>query len=93
MPKRDKRLIKSILEAIEKQTRSELAKPSILSDMFRDSNEPEGVLEYNFYLLVASGFIEGGAYWTNSGNDLQIDIKGLTWIGHDLLEQIREEGY
>ena len=89
MPKRDMVLMKSILEAVEGRTRDSLSHTGDFIVVLKElgNSTDEATLDHNIYLLIDSGYIEGTAQWV--GTDVSINIKGLTWSGHDLLENLR----
>ena len=82
--KRDWQVVCETLEAVEKMDRP------------HDFPNFEGVqgrygeftLDYHLKLLVDTGLISGTATWMEE--TLAIDLRGLTWAGHDLLDRLRD---
>ena len=44
-------------------------------------------LDYNLALLISSGFVDGTVQGVPGSMSVTLD--GLTWAGHDLLDEIR----
>ena len=47
--------------------------------------------EHHLYLLIEAGFIDGKGQWT-FGNTYYATWRSLTWMGHDYLASVRDEG-
>ena len=82
--KRNLEVVYETLEAIEKMD-GPFDLPNFESVQGKHG---EPTLDYHLKLLVDTGLISGTATWM--GQTLGIDLKGLTWAGHDLLDQMRD---
>lgn len=79
--KRDWELIRQILLRLEEKPDSSLLAPGSIEGY------PTEEVSYHLKILQEAGFIEaefkGGLYWG----------KELTWLGHELLEIVRERSF
>ncbi len=52
---------------------------------------PEVQVNYNLDLLIAEGLVNGKGSWAIDGETYWVNIRGLTWQGHDFLDSIRDQ--
>ena len=83
--KRDMDLVREVLLAIERETLMDGTRATRLSLADRDVNE----VGYVVALLIGAGFVTGP---TQRPPGAQAIVKGLTWQGHELLDNIRDPG-
>ncbi len=102
--KRDMKLIRAILEYVEKyqdtvqgaeldllDVEMRIAEDSGWMDISRlvDENYPLHKIHYHSWLCVDAGFVVGRV--SLDPNTLSADyVRALTWKGHDVLDELRE---
>jgi hypothetical protein len=67
----------------------EAAGPHGLNQISSEAHD-EGTIEYHMNLLINARFVDGKLEHT-FGRNIHLDIKGLTWAGHDFLEAIKND--
>lgn len=83
--KRDMDLVREILLEIEREPQLDGTRPAKLSIQGRDPNEVGYVVD----LLIQAGFVTGPDRRPAGAAPI---VKGLTWQGHELLDNIRDPG-
>lgn len=81
--RRDMDLIRQLLLKIEISDTRQVPDVNI-------SGYPENQIDYNLDLLVSAGLVNGTSEWTFD-DTLFVNLRGLTWEGHELLDAIRSE--
>lgn len=88
--KRDPRLIRALLHAVEAKTD---AAHRTAEDLPIDGFD-RGQVSYHLRLLYEAGFVSGEAIRSTSNPDRVIDfwVFDLTWLGHEFLAAARDNG-
>lgn len=86
--KRDIRIIKYVLEEIERLQQNN----STIQMTFDDGDTyPVEQLNYHLSMLVDAGFVDANITKTKGPEDQINMIKSITWQGHDLLDALRND--
>lgn len=86
--KRDIRIIKYVLEEIEKIQQSNRAFPIVFNE---SDGYPVEQLNYHLSMIADAGFVDANIIKAK-GPDNQLNmIKSITWQGHDLLDVLRND--
>ncbi|MFJ6030591.1 DUF2513 domain-containing protein [Bacillus toyonensis] len=84
--KRDMELVRNILIQIEENN------PRTVVKLIMEENDKftEDEIDYHLKLMVDAGLIDGQAKRVMGGG-LLVNIRGLTWLGHDFLDAARND--
>lgn len=86
---RDMDLIRALLLWIDEQPRLDgtLWLPVLKSDDVGITDEPLEKVQYHLRLLKEAGFIKAESYADGS-----VTVAGLTWAGHEFLDNVKDVG-